>query len=609
MISGHFSEELLEQIRRESDIAGLISQHVTLKKSGQNYVGLCPFHTEKTPSFTVSPAKQVFHCFGCHEGGDAFKYVMKMEGLSFPQAVRSLAEKLGIKLTSEKSGGTEPEQEEKQQLLRLHQEALDFYHSILLKHSEAQPARDYLKHRGVRLETIKAFRLGFALPSWNALETALCKKGWTVSLLEKAGLIISREENQSGKKRYYDRFRNRLLFPILDLQDRVCGFGGRTLDDNAGPKYLNSPETLIFNKRRLLYGLEKARESIHKTGFLVVVEGYFDVITAHQAGIKAVVGTLGTALTETHLHLIKRFTPKVKLVFDPDTAGVKATLRLVELIAPSSLSAEVIQLPQGQDPDSFIRSGGKDAFTSTLMTNVALMDFALEQYLSDPEAGLIDGKRRIIQSFLPAIQKIPSPIERSHYLKRLAEGLQVNEQDLLEELKALKIYNRNPAEAAAAKRSSGLPKEEEILIHLMLHHRLSSSQLLTAVQLDDFSDSRSIQMFRVLLESGDKSGNIKLHDVLQFKTVDAELTSLLTALSIKDPEKEYEDIHQTVTDCLRRVKLKKLKTNMKNLESQIRQAEKEGHADLVRNLQGQLLGLQKRSTEVAGNLSYGMMRN
>jgi DNA primase len=608
MFSGHFTEELLEQIRRESDIVGLISQYVTLKKSGQNYVALCPFHSEKTPSFTVSPTKQVFHCFGCHEGGDTLKFVMKMEGLTFPQAVRSIAEQLGIKLTIEKSAGTEPEQEEKQQLFKLHQEALEYYHSILLKHPLARPARDYLKRRGVRLETIKDFRLGFALPSWNDMETALCKKGWTVSMLEKAGLIISREDNQEGHKRYFDRFRNRLLFPILDLQDRVCGFGGRILDDSGGPKYLNSPETLIFNKRKLLYGLEKARESIHRTGYLVVVEGYFDVIAAHQSGVKAVVGTLGTALTEAHLHLINRFTPKVKLVFDPDAAGIKATLRLVELIAPSRLSAEVIQLPHGQDPDSFIHAHGKDAFTSLLMNNVSLMDFALEQYLADPEAGLIDGKRRIIQSFLPAIQKIPSPIERSHYLKLLAEGLQVNEQDLLEELKALKRYNRNQIEEAAAKRSGGLPKEEEILIHLMLHHRLSSSQLLTAVQPDDFSDSRSRQLVRILLESDEKSGSVKLHDVVQLKTMDAELTSLLTALSIKEPEKEYEDIDQTVTDCLRRVKLKKLKTNMKNLETQIRQAEKEGHADLVRNLQGQLLGLQKRSSEVAGNISYGMMR-
>ena len=606
-MADYFPEEILERIRQESDIVGLVSQYVSLKKSGQSLAGLCPFHSEKTPSFMVNPAKQVFHCFGCHVGGDTIGFVMKMEGQSFPETVRSLSGKLGIPLPTQRPTGTDPKQGEKHLLQKLHQEATEYYHSILLKHPQAQAARGYLKKRGIQPEMIEAFRLGFALPSWNHFQITMSKAGWSLPVLEKAGLIIARDRAPGDTGHFYDRFRNRLIFPILDLQEQVCGFGGRTLDDSTGPKYLNSPETLIFSKGRLLYGLAKARESIRQTGHLVVVEGYFDVIGAHQAGTTAVVATLGTALTPMHLQLIKRLTQKVKLIFDPDSAGVKATLRAVELIAPSGISAEVVQLPQGQDPDSFIRSHGKDAFTNLLTHGIKLMDFALEQCLTDPDIKQIDGKLRVIQSFLPVIRKIPRPVERGYYLKRLSEGLGVSEQHLLEEFRTQRTLKTDPIETKPTAISVSLPKEEEILIHLLLHQYLAPGQLLEAVPLEDFSDPRSAQVIGDLFKSQNKSGAIRLQDALQREATHPELVSLLTALSVREPD--YEDLHQTMADCIRTVKLKKLKTAMKDLENQIRRAEQEGRSEGVRSLQGQLIGLQKRSSEVAGNLSYGMIKN
>ncbi len=578
---------------------GLISQYVSLRKSGQNHVGLCPFHSEKTPSFAVSPAKQIFHCFGCHVGGDALSFLMKMEGQTFPQAVRSLAERLGIKLAPKRAATYDPGLEEEGQMLyKLHQAACEYYHATLLSHPQAQQARDYLKHRGIRPEMIEAFRLGFALPSWDALQTTLHQSGWTAEQLSKAGLIIPRDENRAGSAGFYDRFRNRLLFPITDLQGRVCGFGGRALGEEEGPKYLNSPETTIFNKGKQLYALEKARDFVNKTGYLVVVEGYFDAIMAHQAGIKTVVATLGTALTEAHLQLIKRFTQKVKLIFDPDAAGVRATLRAADLITPSGLSVEVVQLPEGQDPDSFIRVQGVEPFMGLLTRSAKLMDFAMEQCLMDPDAHTIDGKLRIIQTLLPAIQKIPHRIERGYYLKKLAEGLQVNEQDLLDEVKAQRTHGQAQKGAAPQPSPMQLPKEEEILLHLLLHHRLSVDQLLEEIQPEDFSDPRSKQLFGALAESAKQSGTIRLQDILHQEAIGSELASLLTSLSLQEPD--YEDIHQTIADCLRVAKLKKLRTSMKSLERQIRLAEQEGRPEVIRNLQGQLLGLKKRSLEIGG---------
>ena len=599
MTSGTFPEELIRRIREESDLVGLISQYVSLRKSGQNYVSLCPFHSEKTPSFAVSSTKQIFHCFGCHVGGDALSFLMKMEGQTFPQAVRSLAERLGIKLAPKRAATHDPGlAEEGLMLYKLHQDTVEYYHTTLLSHPQAQQARDYLKHRGIRPEMIEAFRLGFALPSWDALQTTLHQSGWTAEQLFKAGLIIPRDETRAGSAGFYDRFRNRLLFPITDLQGRVCGFGGRALGKEEGPKYLNSPETTIFNKGKQLYALEKARDFVNKTGYLVVVEGYFDAIMAHQAGIKTVVATLGTALTEAHLQLIKRFTQKVKLIFDPDAAGVRATLRAADLIAPSGLAVSVVRLPEGQDPDSFIRVQGVEPFMGLLTRSAKLMDFAMEQCLMDPDAHTIDGKLRIIQALLPAIQKIPHRIERGYYLKKLAEGLQVNEQDLLDEVKAQRTHGQAQKGAAPQPSPMQLPKEEEILLHLLLHHRLSVDQLLEEIQPEDFSDPRSKQLFGALAESAKQSGTIRLQDILHQEAIGSELASLLTSLSLQEPD--YEDIHQTMADCLRAAKLKKLRASMKSLERQIRLAEQEGRPEVIRNLQGQLLGLKKRSLEVGG---------
>jgi DNA primase len=606
MNQGAFKDEVLDRIRRESDLLGQVSQYVSLKKSGQNYVGLCPFHSEKTPSFTVSPSKQIFHCFGCHAGGDVFTFAMKMQGLSFPEAVRSLAENLGIKLSpAGRSGG--PPDGESATIYRLHADALDYYHDVLVRSPQGGPARDYLARRGIKRETIETFRLGFAPASWDALQRELSRAGWTSAQLERAGLAIARDRNgqPSGSRGHYDRFRNRLLFPIFNLQGRICGFGGRTLDPEATPKYLNSPETAVFSKGGLLYALEKAREEIHRAGCVIIVEGYFDVIAAHQAGIKNVVATLGTALTDSHLGLVKRFTQKIKLIFDPDAAGVRAALRSADLLVPSDLSADVVLLPDGQDPDSFLLARGPEAFAEHLSKSTRLMDFVIGQSLKEPGARSIDGKLRIVRGILPMIGRIPRPVEKGHYLRKLAEDLQVREYDLLEEMRALNI---RPQAGQAPDRKPfriRLPKEEEIIIHLMLHRNDSVRAFLKDLNPEDFSDPRSRQIVNFLVNWYQSPGAPQPAEFLNKESGDPEWSGFLTGLSVKEPD--YEDAHRTLADCLRALRLKKLRSNMAELQGQISRAEQEGRSDAVRTLQNQLLGLKKKSMDTGDKLTLRPM--
>ena len=578
---------------------GIVSQHISLKKSGQNFIGLCPFHSEKTPSFVVSPAKQIFHCFGCHAGGDVLTFLMKMEGKSFPETVRYLAEKLGIRIGPPSSAHREP-QEDRSWIYKAHEDALHFYHTLLMKNPEGKPARDYLRHRGITAETAEAFQLGFSSSAWDALQGAMLKAGWTPSQLERAGLIIARDEKRQGSRGHYDRFRSRLLFPIMDLQGRVCGFGGRVLDPKGMPKYLNSPESPVFSKGRLLYALEKAREAIHQSGFIIVVEGYFDVIAAHQAGIKNVVATLGTALTESHLYLMKRFAQKIKLIFDPDEAGVRAALRSVELVSAIGLSTEVVQLPEGEDPDSFLKKHGGEAFRTAVNHGTRLMDFALERSLAHPDAHTIDGKLRIVQQVMPMIQGLPHPVERGHYLKKLAEELDIKEQDLREELKTQSSRMKRTPVALKPALPDRFPKEEEILIHLLIHQHLSIKQLLEEIQVDDLSDPRSRQIVKTLVDCYELSGTFQLKDILHQDVFHPELASFLTGLSVKEPD--YEDRDQTMADCLRTVKKKRLQVSMKAIQSQIGLAEQEGDLEQIRNLQNQLLGIKRKSLEVGVNL-------
>ncbi len=596
MEHGYFSEELIQRVRQESDILEWVSRYVSLKKAGQNWVGLCPFHSEKTPSFTVSPGKQVYHCFGCGEGGDTIGFLMKIDGATFPQAIKLLAERLGIPVLPQRSGEPSKADQAREELYRIHRDAADHYHEILLKSPEAQRARDYFRGRGISNRTIEEFSLGYAPPGWNGLQQVLIKKGWSDGSIETAGLIIAKDQPEPVRRHYYDRFRNRVIFPIFDLQKRVIGFGGRVMDDGL-PKYLNSPETPIFSKGHHLYALEKAREAAGKSGYLVVVEGYFDAIAAHQAGIHAVAATLGTALTSNHLQRIHRFVQTVKLIFDPDDAGIRAALRTLDLIIPSSVSGEVVLLPAGEDPDSFIKGRGAEAFIELLSRSTTLLDFAIQQGLSDPATKTIEGKLKIVDRILPVIRKVTRPVERSYYLKHLAESLGLEERELVREMAQLGNAGAAVSSSSSPSPLSRLPKEEQIPLHLLVHNRVTTHTLLQQIEPEHFTDGRLRKIFNLYVES-DKQTGAGVPSAMRIlpDTADSELTPILTALMVQEPD--YDDPEQTLKDCIRTLRVKKMRSEMKTLENAIRDAEKIGNSPQIKSLLDQLVGLKKMSLEV-----------
>ncbi|MBC7324858.1 MAG: DNA primase, partial [Moorella sp. (in: Bacteria)] len=378
------------------DIVEVIGSYLQLKKRGRNYVGLCPFHKEKTPSFTVSPDKQMFYCFGCGAGGDVFAFLMKQDGLSFPEAVKSLAARAGLDLAGgEESPLARQQRQWKERLYELGAIAASFYYRLLMRHPVAAPARAYLQQRGVKGETARLFELGYAPASGTALVTYLRRQGFTSREIDQAGLSASRPPAGTA-----DRFRARLMFPIKDSRGRVIGFGGRTLGEGQ-PKYLNSPETVLFHKGRHLYGLHLALPGIRRQNRAILVEGYMDMIAAWQHGLDNVVASLGTALTPEQARELKKYAREVIIAFDADTAGEAATLRGLDILAAAGLQVRVLQLPSGKDPDEFLAAHGAAAFRELVETSSSLMEFRINKAVSQYDPARPLGRKAIMAAILP----------------------------------------------------------------------------------------------------------------------------------------------------------------------------------------------------------------
>lgn len=578
------SDQLVETVRDRSDLVSVVSEYLTLKKAGQNFTGLCPFHAEKTPSFSVNPSKQFFHCFGCGAGGDVFQFVMKIEGVAFPEALRRLAVKAGVALPEERAEEKEsPARREAAQIYELNETAAAYFHRNLLERPEGALCRDYLKGRGITAETIKAFSVGFALPRRDDLLKQLGKQ-FSRSLLEKAGLLSKREGAQ-GEEALFDRFRNRVLFPIRNLQGRVVGFGGRVLDD-AHPKYLNTPETPVFTKGKHLFALDRAKGAgIHS---LIIVEGYFDVIAAHQAGIPNVVGTMGTALTPDHLRLIRRISEKVVLIFDPDEAGARAALRTAPLLIEEGISAKVVSLPPGEDPDLFIRKQGTPGFLKKLEEGKTPIDFAIFKLTAASSPKSVDDKIKVIEEIFPLVERLRNKIEQSHYLKRLSDVLQIEERDLRAEFSSRTKKDKGVTPSRAV--PSGelkLPHDEETIASLLLQSQIDPSALVSQLDLEDFTDPqiRGILSHFWNTEEGRWSSPSGLNEI------EEPLLTLLSRLSVH--ENRFENVQQTARDYIISLRAKRLRRESSEIESKIKLAERGGDLSLVKSLQQHFLKLRK----------------
>lgn len=403
----------MAEVLARVDILDVIGEYVRLERKGRNYLGLCPFHQEKTPSFTVTPEKQMFYCFGCGVGGNVFKFIMLKENLTFPDSVRFLAARVGVHIPEY----APPRNPEHERTFRANALARDFYQEMLERDPDAQPAREYLDRRGVAAATREDFGLGFAPARWDALKGYLEGHGYTPSDVVRLGLAVRSERGS-----IYDRFRNRIIFPVCNTRGQVVGFGGRVMDDSQ-PKYLNSPETPVFTKGRELYGMHLARQGIREQGLAVVVEGYMDAITAHQHGQKNVVASLGTALTRDQGRLLTRYTMDVVIAYDADDAGVAATIRGLDILQELGCRVRVLSIPEGKDPDDYLRGHGAEAWRGLVKRAASLLEFKLERAVAQTGADTVPQKLSVLRQVLPALQGVNSEVERAEGIQVIARSL------------------------------------------------------------------------------------------------------------------------------------------------------------------------------------------
>jgi DNA primase len=434
-LSTYIPDDKIAEIKESCNIVHLIAEYVPLKKYGVNYRGLCPFHSENEPSFTVSEAKQIFHCFGCNTGGNIFTFLMKFEHLSFPEAAQKLARKGGIELPQKESSPAQKRLEgEKGKLLKINEVAASYY-SNCLRTKIGEKARTYLNTRNISEETIKEYRLGCAPPSWDGLLTFLKKHGASLELAQRVGLL------KYGKKNtLYDCFRNRIIFPIINYNQRVIGFSSRALEEDSA-KYINSSDSLIYKKSSSLYGLNVALPFIRKEDSAILVEGNFDLLSLHHYGIKNVVATLGTALTDGQIKLLKRFTRNITIAFDTDAAGIKATIKSLSLFLENEISPKILLLPDGLDPDSFIHREKTDVFRKKLSQSLPLMEFFIDSVVNHNDSSTISGSLKIIREIAPRLSELRDATEKNLYIQKLSHMINVTEQVIRTELYTEKPKN------------------------------------------------------------------------------------------------------------------------------------------------------------------------
>ncbi len=503
-------EETVSAVKNASDIVGIISEVVMLNKTGRNYVGLCPFHSDKTPSFTVSPDKQMFHCFGCGEGGNVFSFVMKYHAISFPEAVRQLASRCGIEVSMEKMPPEMKSRMKRQEaLLSINRRAMDFFRHCLLDVAQGRLARAYLKKREMREDVLQRFGVGYAPDSWDGLLSFMSKQGVFPDLLATAGLAIARKD----KPGYYDRFRNRIMFPIMDAGGRLVGFGGRVMDDSL-PKYLNSPETALYSKSRILYGLNHSKLRCRETDVVYIVEGYFDLISMYCHGIENAVATLGTALTPDHVHMLKGYAGRFVLVYDSDQAGIKAALRTVETFRKEEIQGRILVLPSGEDPDSFLMKFGSDAFEKIAQNAMDPMTFLMETSIK--QHGLsVEGKLRIISQISRLLASVGDPVARSLYVRSLADRIGVEEKAVLEKIRSAcrdrgnvspvkpqNILKGGPAPEDRGVESAKFQRFERQIVAMMLQFPEILQEVRVRQLVDKFQNALLASIGNIILQVG-----------------------------------------------------------------------------------------------------------
>jgi DNA primase len=598
------AQDKIDEIRNANDIVDVISSYISLNKKGKNYLARCPFHNEKTPSFNVSPDKQMFYCFGCQVGGNVFSFLQQYEKISFVDSVKKLADRAGISLILK----SEPDEKdlERESLFFLNQTIAEYFHKNLLENPAGKVGLEYLLKRDISEETIKKFQLGLSNNSWEALVEFARARKLNFQNLENLGLIIKKDDGS-----YFDNFRGRVMFPIFSLNAKIAGFGGRKLfeDDNSG-KYINSKESLVYNKSRILYGLFQTKEEIRKNEAAILVEGYMDFLTLYQGGFRNVIATSGTSLTVDQIKILTRYTKDILFLYDADIAGVKATLRGLDLLLENGLNVKIVELPEGEDPDSFLKNYGIDRLKNAITNSVSFIEFISRVYsklgkLSSTK-GLTDSTREMVNF----ITKVKDNLKVEFYLKEIAEKFNIYESTIRDEYeKILKTTKKRQAlyDKGESLKVEKVPEqvqrkfdiiyptpEEEDLIALII---MEGKRILDFVD-ENISDNEiispitknSLKFFNEIFKSGE---NLSFEEILN-RLDDENLKGIITGLIFKkkiiSPEElkmRYKNIEvdpvRWIKDVVKRIKIKRIDSELNNIKRAIKQAEsqQQDYSDLI----------------------------
>lgn len=557
-------QEKIEEIRLSADIVSYISKYVRLKKSGRNFMGLCPFHKEKTPSFSVSPEKKIYHCFGCHKGGDVIGFLMEVEKISYIEAIRRIAIDLGIALPAESDDRYSKDKEVYDKYYKLNQAANDYFVTQFTA-GKQNPARNYIKNRKFKIETINKYLIGFAPNKWDGLINHEILKNANKEDLIELGLIFKKD----NENKYFDKFRNRLIFPFQNISGRIIGFGGRRLNEEDNPKYLNSPESKIYQKGSILYGLHQAISSIRDLNTVILVEGYFDLLRLVNSGIENVVASSGTALTENQGRLLKRYTPNVIISYDSDEAGIKAAIRNSEILDNLDMNVSILQLPEPHDPDSYILEFGKKSYLELLNNKKNPFDIKILKFFKDNNNPGQDQKYKFIDDIIQELISVPNDVKIGFYLRRLAESLELSESLLIsrfnEQKKKKKYFKSKQTNDEKDSSKSDLiikkgewKAEEGILAILLKNNKDAIKDILNNLSSSDFENEEYKIIFETISQQWEDFNSIEINRLQN--ELKSDQKSIVISLSFI----EIENINKFTNDCI--YKLRKWHLNARYAE-------------------------------------------
>ncbi len=588
-----FPQTFIEDLKRQADIVRVVQDYVPLKKAGTNWRAPCPFHKETKPSFNVNPAKEMFFCFGCHKGGTIFNFIMEMERVTFPEAIKIVAEKAGVPLPKMIDDDRfESRQRDSDQVIELNQWALAWWQDQL-QSKAGTSVRHYLKERGITDETINTFRLGFAPDSWESLSSHLRQKGASQEHLEKSGLVVKKDEGGS-----YDRFRGRVIFPVFDVQGKPIAFGGRTLDPDGDPKYLNSPETPAYTKGRNLYGLHLTRDEIRRQGFAILVEGYLDLIVPYQHGVRNIVASLGTALTPDQVKLIGRFARKVLVNYDGDRAGVAAAKRAIETILAEDIDVKVLVLPDNTDPDDFIRKNGVSEYNRRRTEAQPHIQFVIDQAVRDRNLNAPADKAAAVEESLPFIRAVRNRIQKREYFDIAMDGLRVQRDQRRELWQQVRGASTDAVAVQKVFGKTARPTvAEEKLLGLLVANEELRNIILPRLEPGDYEGLATAIIFGALKQLGREDKEITYESLSEAMEGNEGAAAILPRILINEPAESFDESLADANSCLDALHLLKLDRDIDELSTQIAEADRADEAERRDRLVMQKLELSKQRSK------------